>query len=155
MTKKKKQIQSVRVENKKARFDYAIDETYEAGIALQGAEVKSIREGKANLRDSFVRMKEGEAFLHNMYIAAYTFSSDLKYEETRVRKLLLHKQELIKIGIKIKEKGFTLVPLKVYFKRGKAKVLIALAKGKKSFDKRETLKKRTQDREVRREMARQ
>ena len=136
------------IENKKARFDYFISDRYEAGIALNGAEVKSIRDGKASLKESYVRVKEDEAFVVSMYVSPYEMSSEKTYDSRRTRKLLLHKSEIVKLNTKMKEKGFSVIPLKLYFKRGKAKLQIVLAKGKRKYDKRQSLKKKTQQREV-------
>lgn len=138
------------IENRKARFDYHIDETYEAGIALRGTEVKSIRAGKASLQESFAFLNQGEIWLKNMYIKPYEFGSYHNHEERRERKLLLKKKEIREIDKGLNQKGYTLVPLKLYFKGGYAKVLIGLAKGKKQFDKRDTIK----EKDVRREMDR-
>ncbi|MCR3906626.1 MAG: SsrA-binding protein SmpB [Tenericutes bacterium] len=132
------------VQNKKARHDFFIEETYEAGIKLLGSEIKSIRLGKVTINESFVTIKDGEAFVHNMHIAKYNFSSIFNHEETRQRKLLLHKKEIIKLFSKIKEQGYTIIPLKLYLKEGLCKLEIGLAKGKKDYDKRETLKERDQ-----------
>jgi SsrA-binding protein len=136
--------------NKKANYDYQIEDTYEAGIVLTGTEIKSIRDGKAQLRDSYAIIKRGELFLLNMFISPYNEGSSFNHEETRTRKLLMHKKEIIKLGSKIQEMGYTLVPLKLYFKNNKAKILLGLGKGKKSYDKREAIKKRDQEREIRR-----
>lgn len=135
-------------QNKKAYHDYFIEETYEAGIALQGTEVKSLRLGKGNLKDSYVLVDEGEAFLHNTHISLYPYAHQFNHEPERVRKLLLHKRELRRLTGKTQERGFTLVPLKMYLKNGKIKVEIGLAKGKTQYDKRESLKKRSADREI-------
>ncbi len=143
----------VEIKNKKAFYDYEILERYEAGIELKGSEVKSLREGKANLRDSFVRIENGEAFLFNAYIAPYSHGGLFNHEPTRKRKLLLHKSEIKRLLGKSMEKGLTIIPLRIYFnERGKVKVEIALAKGKKLYDKRETIKRREQEREARRAM---
>lgn len=137
------------IKNKKAYFDYEILEKYEAGIALKGTEVKSLREGKANLRDAFVRIENGEAFLFNAYIAPYSHGNLFNHEPTRKRKLLLHKREIKRLMGKTQEKGLTIVPLRIYFnKRGIAKVEIALVKGKKKHDKREAIKRRELEREA-------
>jgi len=129
-------------QNKKARHDYFIDETFEAGIQLLGSEIKSIRLGKVNLSDSFVTFKNGETFVNNMHIAKYDFSNRFNHEETRSRKLLLHQKEIIKLFSKTREHGYTIIPLKVYLKEGLCKVEIGLAKGKKDYDKRESLKEK-------------
>ncbi len=140
--------EKVLIQNKKARHDYFIEETYETGIALQGTEVKSLRMGKANLKDSYVRIEEEEAFLHNTHISQYPWGHQFNHEPERVRKLLLHKRELRRLTGKTQERGYTLVPLKFYLKKGKIKLEIGLAKGKTLYDKRETLKKRSADREM-------
>jgi SsrA-binding protein len=130
-------------ENKQARFEYFVEETYKTGIVLEGAEVKSIRAGNINLKDSFCSLYRGEVFLNNTHIAVYDKSGAYNVKEARRdRRLLLHKYEARKIGEKVSEKGFTLVPLKLYFKKNKAKILLGLAKGKKTFDKRESIKER-------------
>jgi SsrA-binding protein len=132
-------------QNKKARHDYFILETYEAGLQLLGSEIKSIRLGKVNLNDAFVSFRSGEAFVSNMHISKYDFSNRFNHEETRARKLLLHKKEIIKLYSQTKEQGHTIIPLKIYLKDGLAKVEIGLAKGKKDYDKRATLKEKDQD----------
>jgi len=138
-------------QNKKAYHDYFIDETMEAGIVLVGTEVKSLRLGMANLKDSYARVKDSELFLVNTHISPYKQADRFTQPEPdRTRKLLLHKQEISKLIGKTKEKGYTLVPTKIYFKNGRAKVEIALAKGKKLFDKREAIKKKTVEREMER-----
>ena len=136
--------------NRKAHHDYFIEETVEAGLALQGTEVKSLRLGLANLTDSYAIVKNEEMFLLNANISVYTHGNLANHEPLRTRKLLLHKAEIRKLTWKMTQKGFTLIPLKIYFTRGRAKVLIGLAKGKKSFDKRDTIKAN----EARREMDR-
>jgi SsrA-binding protein len=137
-------------QNKKARHDYFIEETYEAGIVLQGTEIKSIRASRVNLKDSFARVYNGEVFLHNMHISVYEQGNRYNHEPERARKLLLHKKEIAKLIGATKETGYSLVPLKVYIKNGVAKVLIGLGKGKKKFDKREDLKQKDAKREVER-----
>lgn len=139
------------ISNKKATYDYFIEDTYEAGIVLKGTEIKSIRNGSANLQDSYATIKNGELFLLNMYIAPYIEGNQFNHEERRTRKLLLHKKEIIKIVSKIDMEGYTLVPLKLYFKANKVKILLGVAKGKKNYDKRETIKKRDLERETRKE----
>jgi SsrA-binding protein len=136
-------------ENRKAMHDYHLLETFEAGIALQGTEVKSIREGRVNLRDSFARVEGGEVFLYNVHVSPYGNRGYVDHEPTRRRKLLLHKQEIRKLIGKTVEKGMTLVPTRMYFKNGRIKVAISLAKGKQLHDKREAIKKREADRETR------
>lgn len=134
--------------NKKAFHDYFIEERYEAGMVLQGTEVKSLRNGKANLNDSFAVVKNGEAFLHNFHILPYDFGNRENHDPDRMRKLLLHKTEIVKLYAKIREQGYTIVPLRVYFKEGKVKAELGLAKGKKLHDKRETLKKKDMQRDL-------
>lgn len=134
--------------NRKVNFDYEIIDTYEAGIVLTGTEIKSIRLGKANLKDSYAIIKNGELFLLNMHISAYEQGNRFNHEETRTRKLLMHKKEIIKLRDKIEISGFTLVPIKLYFKGNRAKLLIGVAKGKKNYDKRESLKKKDIERQV-------
>ncbi len=136
--------------NRKAHHDYFIEETLEAGIVLQGTEVKSLRLGLANLTDSYAIVKNNEVFLFNANISPYPHGNIMNHEPLRTRKLLLHREEIRKLIGKINQKGFTLVPLKIYFARGKAKVLIGLAKGKKAYDKRETIKEKESKREVER-----
>ncbi len=135
--------------NRKARYDYDIEETYEAGIALKGTEIKSIRNGKANLKDSYAIFKNNEVYLLNMHISAYENGNIFNHEETRARKLLLHRKEILKIRDKISLEGYTLIPLRVYFVRNHAKVEIGIARGKKIYDKRETIKKRDMERDIR------
>lgn len=138
--------------NKKARFDYFIEEEYEAGIVLYGTEIKSIRKGSANLKDSYAIIKNNEVFLLNMFIAPYNEGNRFNHEETRTRKLLLNKREIKKIKNKLEIGGYTLIPIKLYFKSNRAKILLGIAKGKKIYDKRETIKKRDQEREMRKMM---
>lgn len=137
-----------KIENRKARHDFHVDETYEAGIALKGTEVKSIRAGKASLNESFAYMKNGEIWLRNMYIKPYEFGSFYNHDERRDRKLLLKRKEIREIDKSINQKGFTLVPLKLYFKGGYAKILLGLARGKKQYDKREDIKQKDVKREI-------
>ncbi|MBE3568910.1 MAG: SsrA-binding protein SmpB [Bacillales bacterium] len=137
-------------QNKKARHDYFIEETYEAGIVLQGTEIKSIRAGRVNLKDSFARIQKGEVFLHNMHISPYEHGNRYNHDPLRTRKLLLHKKEILKLIGKTKEQGYSLVPLKLYIKDGYAKILLGLARGKKKWDKREDLKKKEAKREIER-----
>ena len=136
-------------ENRKARHEYHIFDTYEAGIVLLGTEVKSIREGRVNLKDSYGRIEKGEVFLHNLHVSPYSHRGYVDHEPLRRRKLLLTRQEIQKLTVKILERGFTLVPVRMYFKHGLVKVQLGIAKGKKSHDKRETLKQRQIDRETR------
>ena len=135
-------------ENKKARFDYMIEDTYEAGIELVGSEVKAVRAGDVNLKDSYVVFVNGEAYLQNAHISVYRASSYNNHIPERKRRLLLNKSELKRIEVAIEEKGLSCVPLKVYFKGGWAKIEIAIARGKKSHDKRESIKGRDADREL-------
>lgn len=137
--------------NRKAKALYEIEETYEAGIVLLGCEVKSLREGRANLSDSFARIEKGEVFLYNFHISPYAHSLEAKnLDPTRTRKLLLHKREIKRLTGKLQVRGYTLIPLRVYFnERGLAKVELALAKGKKIFDRKEDIKKRDLERELR------
>src|SRR5260221_8413960 len=133
-------------ENRKAFHDYYILETFEAGVALLGTEVKAIREGRVNLRDSFARVEGGEIFLYNVNISAYSHRGYADHEPLRARKLLLHRNEIRKLIGKTVEKGMTLVPVRMYFKNGRVKVAISLARGKKEDDKRETITRRESDR---------
>ncbi|BEP14892.1 SsrA-binding protein SmpB [Acidothermaceae bacterium B102] len=141
-------------QNKKARHDYAITDTYEAGIVLTGTEVKSLRAGRASLIDSYATIKDGEAWLHGVHIPEYTEGTWNNHTPRRVRKLLLHRDEIARLIGKTREGGQTLIPLQLYFKDGKAKVEIALAKGKKEYDKRQTIAERDANREVVRSMGR-
>jgi SsrA-binding protein len=137
--------------NKKAYHDYSIDSTMEVGMILTGPEVKSLRAGKANLRDGYAKIQGEEIFLHNVHISQYTFANREAPDPLRVRKLLLHKREITKLVGKVREKGFALIPLKIYFNdKGKAKLALGLARGKKLYDKRATLKKKQTDREMER-----
>ena len=136
--------------NRQARHNYFIDETYEAGLMLVGSEVKSLRDGRANLVDSYALIRKGEAYLVNAHISPYAGANQFNHEPTRQRKLLLHQQEIERLTGKTKERGLTLIPLKMYFKNGRAKVELGLARGKKLYDKRETLKRKESEREVER-----
>ena len=136
------------IQNKKARFDYFIEDEFEAGIVLLGTEIKSIRNGSANLKDSYAIVKNDEVFLLNMHISHYKEGNIFNHDETRTRKLLLNKREILKIKDKLQIEGYSLVPIKLYFKKGKVKILIGIAKGKKQYDKRETIKKREQELEI-------
>ena len=138
--------------NRKARFNYFIIEEIECGIELFGSEVKSIRNGNCNIKDSYGVIRNNEVYLINMFIKNYKEASIFNKEETRKRKLLLHKKEIIKLKEKIEKEGYTLVPLKVYFKRNKVKVLLGLCKGKKTYDKREVLKEKEIKRKIEREI---
>jgi SsrA-binding protein len=142
------------VSNRKARHDYAVLDTYEAGVALTGTEVKSLRAGRASLTDGFATIDDGEVFLHNVHIAEYDQGSWTNHEPRRVRKLLLHRAEIQRLIGKTKESGLTLVPLSLYFSAGKVKVELALVRGKRSYDKRQDLARRDADREVQRALGR-
>ena len=128
--------------NRRARFDYVIEDEYEAGIVLTGTEIKSIRLGKVNLKDSYAIIRNEEVFLLNTHISSYDHGNIFNHEEERTRKLLLHKREIKKLQNKVMLEGYTLIPLKIYFVRGRAKVLIGVCKGKKNYDKRESIKER-------------
>ena len=136
-------------ENRKAHHDYHLLETFEAGVVLLGTEVKAIREGRVNLRDSFARVEDGEIYLYNVNISPYSHRGYADHEPLRRRKLLLHRDEIRKLIGKTVERGMTLVPVRMYFKNGRIKVAVSLAKGKKEYDKRETIKRRDVDRETR------
>jgi len=138
-------------ENRKARHNYFIEDKYEAGMVLKGTEVKSLRLGNANLKDSYGRIVNGEVFVHQMHIGAYPFAYYGNHDPLRPRKLLLHKNEIKKLYSKVNEKGSSLIPLRVYFKGGKVKITLAIAKGKRKYDKRETIRKRDEKREIERE----
>ena len=137
-------------ENRKARYNYFIEDTYEAGMVLLGTEVKSLRLGRINLKDAFARIKKGEVFVHQIHIGTYPFASHNNHEPLRKRKLLLHKYEIKKLYGKAIEKGYSLIPLKVYFSHGKVKLTLALAKGKRKYDKRETIRRRDEQRDLER-----
>jgi SsrA-binding protein len=145
----REKAQRLIADNRKARHDYHIVETWEAGIALVGTEVKAIREGRVNLRDSYGRVENGEIWLYGVHISPYSHRGYADHEATRRRKLLLHKAEIRKLIGKTMEKGYTLVPLQMHFRNGRVKVALSLAKGKKAPDKRETIKRREVDRETR------
>ena len=148
--KKRKTKDAPLAQNKKARHDYQILETLEAGLVLTGTEIKSVRERRINLKDGFAQIHNGEAWLMNVHISEYTQGNRFNHDPLRARKLLLHKKEIQKLTGQTSEKGITIVPLKVYLKHGFAKVLLGIAKGKHDYDKRETIKKRDQEREIRR-----
>lgn len=135
-------------ENRKARHDYFIEDEYEAGMALLGTEVKSLRLGRANLKDSYAKIKNGEVFVHQMHIGPCPFAYYDNHDPLRIRKLLLNRQEIKKLANRVNDKGHSLIPLKVYFKNGKVKMSLALAKGKRQYDKREAIKKRDEKREL-------
>jgi len=143
----KEQGRKMIAQNRKARYDYHVEDVFEAGLVLVGTEVKSLRAGRATLGDGFAEIHEGEAFLHGVHIPEYTQGTWTNHEPRRVRKLLLNRHEIDKIDAKVKERGFTLVPLSLYFLDGRAKVEIALARGKKSYDKRHSLAERQANRE--------
>ena len=146
-----KESQKLIANNKKAYHDYFIDETYEAGVVLHGTEVKSMRMGKCSIKESFIRIEDGEVFVYGMHISPYEKGNIFNKDPLRIKKLLMHKYEINKLQGKIKEKGYTLVPLQVYFKDGKAKVEVGLARGKKLYDKREDIARKDQKREAEKE----
>lgn len=148
---KGKDSQKLIANNKKAYHDFFIDETYECGIALHGTEVKSMRMGKCSIKEAFIRIEDGEVFVYGMHVSPYEKGNIFNKDPLRVKKLLMHKYEINKLLGKIKEKGYTLVPLQVYFKDGKVKVEIGLARGKKLYDKREAIVKKDQRREAEKE----
>ena len=135
-------------ENKKVRYDFFIVDEYEAGMVLKGTEVKSLRDGRANLKDAYARIKNGEVFVYQIHIGVYPFAYYDNHEPLRPRKLLLHKKEIKRLYGKVNEKGFSLVPLKIYFKNGKAKISLALVKGKRQYDKRQEIKRRDAKRDL-------
>ena len=151
MTKEKKPAEKVVATNRKAFHDYFIEEKFEAGIVLQGTEVKSLREGRVNLQDSYASVRDSEVFLHNCHVSPYSHGNIMNHDPTRVRKLLLHKTEINRLQGKTQQRGLTLIPLRIYFsQRGHAKVELGLAKGKKLYDRRESNKAREAGREVQR-----
>ena len=154
MAKKKPAGEKIIAQNKTARLNYFIDDTYEAGIALVGTEVKALREGKANLKDSYALVNNGEVFVHEMHISPYTFGNRQNHDPLRVRKLLLHKGEIKRLYGKSRERGLALIPLKLYFKSGKVKIEIGIGRGKKLYDKRESLRDKDDRREMQRGMRR-
>lgn len=135
-------------ENRKARHDYFIVDTYEAGVVLLGTEVKALREGRANLKDAYAKVKNGELWVHQLHISPYSHASYDNHDPLRPRKLLLHRDEIKRLVGKVNEAGHTLVPLKLYFKSGKVKLLLALAKGKRQYDKRESIRRREEQRDL-------
>jgi len=137
-------------ENRKARHDYSIEAVYEAGMVLLGTEVKSLRLGHVNLKDAYARIKNGEVFVYQMHIGPYPFAYHGNHDSLRRKKLLLHKYEINKLYGKVNEKGFSLIPLKVYFQSGKAKLTLAIAKGKRKYDKRDSIRRRDQERDFER-----
>ena len=146
----RKRAERLLADNRKAHHDYHILHTYEAGIVLLGTEVKSIREGRVNLRDSFARVEGGEVFIYNIHVSPYSHRGYADHEPTRRRKLLLHKGEIRRLIGKTVERGMTLVPVRMYLKNGRVKVVVGVAKGKKTYDKRETIRRREAERETRR-----
>ncbi len=143
-----KQAVKIIAVNRKARYDYFIEDEYEAGVVLKGTEVKSLRLGKANIKDAYARVVDGEVFVYQLHIGPYPYAYYGNHDPLRTRKLLLHKQEIKRLYAKVNEKGHTLVPLKLYFKGGKVKLSIALAKGKGRYDKREAIKRRDEKRDL-------
>lgn len=148
---KEKESQRLIANNKKAFHEYFIEETYEAGISLHGTEVKSMRMGKCSIKESFIRIEDGEIFVYGMHVSPYEKGNIFNKDPLRVKKLLMHKYEINKLAGKVAEKGYTLVPLQVYFKNGRVKTQIGLARGKKLYDKRESIAKKDQRREMERE----
>ena len=146
-----RESQKLIANNKKAYHDYFIDETYETGVVLHGTEVKSMRQGKCSIKEAFIRIEKGEVFVYGMHVSPYEKGNIFNKDPLRVKKLLMHKYEINKLTGKVAEKGYTLVPLQVYFKEGKVKVEIGLARGKKLYDKRETIAKKDARRETGRE----
>ena len=145
-------MEQIVTKNRKAYHDYFIQESYEAGIALLGTEVKSLRDGRANLKDSYAVIKDGEAFLLNCHISPYSHGNMQNHDPVRTRKLLLHKKEISKLWGKTSQQGLTLIPLRIYFKDGKAKVEIGVAKGKRQYEKRDSVKEREAKREIERHL---
>ena len=147
-----KEDKSIKIvaQNRKARHSYFIEERYEAGMVLQGTEVKALREGRANIKDGYARIKDGEVYLMDVHISPYAFGNRFNHDPLRPRKLLMHSREIHRLTGKVKEKGFSLIPLSIYFSHGRAKVALALAKGKKLYDKREALKRKAMAKEVER-----
>jgi SsrA-binding protein len=146
--------QQVIARNRRARHDYSIEDTFEAGVALTGTEVKSLRAGRASLTDGFAQVSDGEVWLHNVHIPEYTQGTWTNHTPRRIRKLLLHRKEIDKLASSIREQGLTLIPLSLYFKDGKVKIELGLARGKRTYDKRHELAKRDAAREVERELRR-
>ncbi|RYL95760.1 SsrA-binding protein SmpB [Sporolactobacillus sp. THM7-4] len=143
-----KQESRVLAQNRRAHHEYFIEETVESGIVLQGTEIKSIRRGKVSIQDAFARIENGQAYLYNMHISPYEQGNRYNHDPLRTRKLLMHKKEIAKLSGLADRSGYALIPLKVYVKNGFAKVLVALGRGKKNYDKRETMKKRSAEREI-------
>lgn len=144
----REELIDMEIVNRRARYDYTVEEEVEAGIVLTGTEIKSIRAGKVNLKDSYAIIRGGELFLLNTHISAYEKGNIFNHDEERTRKLLMHKKEINKLNNKVILEGYTLIPLKIYFVRGRAKVLIGLCRGKKNYDKREAIKERDIEREL-------
>jgi len=151
MEQKQPKQEKVLAENRKARHDYSIEDQYEAGLVLRGTEVKSLRLGRANLKDSYAKIVNGEVFVYQMHISPYPFAYYDNHDPLRPRKLLLHNAEIKKLFGKVNEKGYSLIPLRLYFVGGKVKMALALAKGKKLYDKRDAIKKRDEQRDWDRE----
>ena len=145
--------QTIIAENRKARFDYFIEETYECGIALEGTEVKSVKNGNISFPDSFAEIKDGEVWVKNFHISEYAYSSIFNHNPDRPKKLLLHKEEIKRLNRKVEEKGYTLIPIEFYLKNGRVKVALGVCKGKKQYDKRATIKDRDLNRELQREFS--
>ncbi|HET7172763.1 MAG TPA: SsrA-binding protein SmpB [Nocardioidaceae bacterium] len=150
----KEQGRKLVAQNRKARHDYHIEDTFEAGLVLTGTEVKSLRAGRASLLDAFAQVSDGEVWLHNAHIPEYVGGTWTNHAPRRQRKLLLHRREIDRIAIRVNERGLTMVPLSIYFKDGRAKVEVALAKGKRTYDKRQAIAKRDAEREAQRELGR-
>lgn len=144
----------IEIKNKKSSFDYFVEDTYECGVVLTGTEIKSVRKGSANLKDSYARIKNNEVYLINMFISAYEQGNRFNHDERRERKLLLHKKEILKIKEKVDIEGYSLIPVKLYLKDGKAKILLGVCKGKKTYDKRQALKERDIKRDLEKEKTR-
>ena len=138
-------------ENRKARHDYFIQDKIEAGLVLKGTEVKSLRQGRANLKDAYAKIKKGEIYIHQMHISPYPFAYHDNHDPLRIRKLLMHKREIKQLYGKLNERGFALIPLRLYFREGRVKVLLGLAKGKRRHDKRETIRRRDEQRDLERQ----
>lgn len=144
----KKEDEVMEILNRKASYNYFIEETYEAGIVLTGTEIKSIRQGKCNIKDSYAIIRDNEIYILNAHISHYEQGNIFNHDETRTRKLLLNKKEILKLNNKVNLEGYTLIPLKIYFVKGRAKVLIGICKGKKNYDKRESIKEKDIQREL-------
>lgn len=144
----KKEDEVMEILNRKASYNYFVEETYEAGIVLTGTEIKSIRQGKCNIKDSYAIIRDNEIYLLNAHISHYEQGNIFNHDETRTRKLLLNKKEILKLNNKVNLEGYTLIPLKIYFVKGRAKVLIGICKGKKNYDKRESIKEKDIQREL-------